>query len=226
MNRIFTFLAFLLLFTTSSCHRYYTSSAFAEKTAKHKVIAVLPPQIIITGIQPKSLTQKDIALLEENESRLFQQALYNNILQRANNKRKPARIMLQPHNNTIALLQKNNISIREAWSRDDRELASLLGVDAVVRSSIQKERFMSDAASAGVEAGKRILDAVLKRPVLLPEVISKTNEIHATCALVSNGETLWNDSYKKASDHNYTANTIIENITDKFAKHFPYLKKS
>lgn len=215
-----------MLISLTSCHRYYTSNSFDSKTVKHKSIAILPPQMLLTGNQPKNLTQSQIAELEEKESKLFQEALYNNILRRANQGKYSMDVNVQPHSNTIALLEKSNIAIRDAWQKDDKELAEILGVDAIVRSSIQKDRYMSDLASAGIDVGKKILDVVLKNPVGAPTPLNKTNDIRATCSIVSNGETLWNDSYKRESDWNSPANDIIENITDNFARHFPYRKKA
>lgn len=221
-----TLAAFFMLILLTSCHRYYTSNSFDAKTIKHKSIAILPPQMLLTGNQPKNLNQYQIAELEEKESKLFQEALYNNILRRANQGKYSMDVNIQPYNNTIALLEKNNISIRDTWAKDDKELAELLGVDAIVRSSIQKDRYMSDLASAGIDAGRKILDVVLKNPVSVPGQYNKTNDIRATCSIISNGETLWNDSYKRESDWNSPANDIIENITDNFARHFPYRKKA
>jgi hypothetical protein len=180
----------------------------------------------VSGTLPKNLTSYDIEQLEEKESKIFQESLYNNILRRANSEKIAMSVNVQPYTNTLAALQKNSISIRDSWTKDDKELATILGVDAVVRTSIQKDRYMSDVASAGIDVGKKILDAVLTKPVLLPGVTNKTNDIRATCSIISNGEALWNDSYKRESDYNFTANEIIENITDNFAKHFPYKRKA
>ncbi len=210
----------------SSCHRYYTSNSFHQKTAHHKVIAILPPQMVLTGKQPNSVSTSEVAQLEEKESLFFQEELYNRILAKANHGKYVMDVQLQPHKNTLATLSKNNVSIRESWELNDKELASLLNVDAVVRTSIYKNRIMSDLASAGIETGKRILDVVLKNQTPVVGVPSKTNDIKATCTLVSNGETLWSDSYTKASDYSTPANQVIENITNNFAKHFPYKRKA
>ena len=215
-----------LLITFSSCHRYYTSSSFDQKTSKHKSIAVLPPKMLLTGNQPKTLSDYDIVVLEEKESKLFQEALYNNILKKSNQGKYDMDVNVQPFTNTLAILDKHNVSIRQSWEKDDKELATILGVDAIVRSSIQKDRIMSDLASAGIQVGKVIVDAVLNRPPLVGTGMNKTNNIRATCSIVSNGETLWSDTYEKDSDYNSSANEVIENITSKFAKHFPYRKKA
>ncbi|WP_147205792.1 hypothetical protein [Segetibacter aerophilus] len=226
MRRNSTLLALVALISLCSCHRYYTSASFAEKASKHRTIAILPPQLVVSGSMPRNFTDYDIEQMEEKESKFFQESLYNNFLKRGNNGKYAMSVSIQPYTNTLAMLQKNSITIRDSWSKDDKELASILGVDAVVRTSIQKERFMSDVASAGIDAGKKILDAVLKKPVVLPGVTNKTNDIRATCSILSNGEALWNDSYTRESNYSFTANEIIEQITDNFAKHFPYKRKA
>jgi hypothetical protein len=50
--------------------------------------------------------------------------------------------------------------------------------------------------------------------------------IQATCSGVSNGESLWNDTYLRDNNFANSANEVIENITSKFVKHFPYRKKA
>ena len=219
-----TLFALFAVLVLSSCHRYYTSSNFAEKSARHRTIAVLPPQMVLTGNQPRSMSEREIRRLEEKESILFQQALYNNILKQSGRK-SILTVLVQPYTNTLALFEKNNIGIRDAWTMSDDDLAKILGVDAVVRSTIQKDRLMSDLASAGIQAGKQILDALVTKPVAVPAT-TKTADIRATCSIVSNGETLWNDYYKRESNWNAPANEVIENITNNFAKHFPYIKKA
>lgn len=225
MKPKFTLAVVSILLTLTSCHRYYTSSSFQEKTAKHKVIAVLPPQIIFTGQQSRKMTPDMIIALEEKESKMFQESLYNNILRQAAKGNKVMDVNIQPFTNTLALLDQNSISIRDSWTKDDKELAKLLGVDAVVRSSVQKDRYMSDEASLGITVAKNILISASKAPVIMP-VSNKTSDIHATCTLVSNGETLWNDYYKEESNWNNPANEVIEDITNKFARHFPYRRKA
>lgn len=221
----FTLLAFFTVAFLSSCHRYYTSVSFAEKTARHKTIAILPPQLLFTGALPKDISLADIKEQEEVESRVIQEALYNNILKRANANKMEMYVNVQPYSNTLATLQNFNISVRDSWTKTDKEIASILGVDAVVRTSIQKDRYMSDVASAGIIVGKKVLEAVFTKPVSVPTVSNKTNDIKATCSIISNGEVLWNDSYTEETNYNYSANEAVQHITDTFAKRFPYKRK-
>ena len=60
-----------LIFTTSCSHKNYTTSYFDQQTANHRIIAVLPAEMIYTGIPPKNVSPDDIAKIEETESRMF-----------------------------------------------------------------------------------------------------------------------------------------------------------
>lgn len=211
----------------SSCsHKYYTDSLFEQQTAGHRIVAVLPAEMIFTGNQPKDLTPEEIAKIEEMESKSFQQSLYNGILRYANSRKYFTTVNLQDVNSTEKLLEQNNISVKDSWKKDDKELAQLLGVDAIVRMRIQKQRYMSDVASYGISVGRQIIyNTGLGSKIPFPYVPNKTNDIYASCNLVSNNMTLWNDNYKEASDWNTASNVVIENITDNFGRHFPYKRR-
>lgn len=220
---LFSCLSVLIL---SCSHKYYTSSFFDQQTANHRTVAVLPAEMIFTGKQPETLTTDDIAKIEEVESKNFQQALYNSILRYANSRKYYTRVNLQDLVMTEKLLQEHKISARDAWKKDDKELAALLGVDAVVRMRIQKQRYMSDFASYGISAGRQIIyNTGIGSKIPLPYVPNKTNDIYASCNVVSNNQTVWNDSYKGASDWNTPSNEVIENITNNFGRHFPYKRR-
>jgi hypothetical protein len=59
-----------------------------------------------------------------------------------------------------------------------------------------------------------------------PYVSDKTNDIYASCNVVSNNQTLWNDNYQRGADYNNPSESVIDDITDNFGKHFPYKKRS
>ena len=221
---LFFFLFSLIILSCS--HKYYTASYFDQQTANHKIVAVLPAEMIFTGKQPDNLTPGDISKIEEQESKSFQQALYNSILRYANSKKYFTRINLQDLGTTQRILEEHSIGYKDTWKKDDKELATLLGVDAVVRMRIQKQRYMSDMASYGISLGRQIIyNTGISSKILVPYVPNKTNDIYASCNIISNNQTLWNDSYKAASDWNSPANQIIENITDNFGEHFPYKQR-
>jgi len=218
--------ALLFLVAVSCSRRYYTAADFEQKTEDHKVVAILPAEIIMTGKLPKNMSPEDIARAEETESVNFQYALLNSILRHANTRKYITTVNFQDINTTSKLLEQNAVSIRDSWKKDDNEIAKLLGVDAVIRMRIEKRRYMSDEASYGVAVAREVIyktGAGSKVPV--PNSVGKTYDVYATCNLLSNNQTLWNDNYKRYADWDTPANVIIEWITNNFGENFPYKQK-
>ena len=215
----------LFLFLASCSHKNYVSY-FDQQTANHRIVAVLPAEMIFTGKQPESLTPADISRIEESESKNFQYALYNSILRHANSGKYFMRINLQDLVTTQKILDEHNISSHDVWKKDDKELTTMLGVDAVVRMTIREQRYMSDAASYGISVGRDIIyNTGLGSKLPVPYIPNKTNDIYASCDIVCNNMTLWNDNYKSSSDWNSPSNVVIENLTDNFGRHFPYKQR-
>jgi hypothetical protein len=209
-------------FFVSCSRKNYTSSYFEQQTANHRIIAILPAEMIFTGTRPKGLTDSAIAKIEEQESIMFQNYLVNGILRYANTQRYYTTIAVQDISTTQKLLEDSNISIRDSWRQDDKKLAKILGVDAVVRMRIQKKRYMSDMASFGIGMGQQVL---YQLGGVQPMIPNKTNDIYASCNIVSNNQTLWNDHYRSTSNYNRTSEMVIEDIADNFGSHFPYRKR-
>ncbi|MGZ3952721.1 MAG: hypothetical protein ACXVBZ_15075 [Flavisolibacter sp.] len=219
------FAATAIIFFTSCSHKNYTTSYFDQQTANHKIIAVLPAEMIFTGSQPKDVSAEEIAKIEETESRMFQNYLFSAILRYANSNKYYTAVGFQDISTTQKLLEENNISVRASWREDDKKLARLLGVDAVVRMRIQKTRYMSDLASFGVGYGQQVLYQIGNVGKYIPYVPNKTNDIYASCNIVSNNQTLWNDDYRGSSNYTVPSEKVIDNITDNFGRHFPYRKR-
>jgi len=225
-NLLYLVIVFSAVALMTACsHKNYTASYFDQQTMHHRLIAVLPAEMIFTGVQPKDISAEDIAKIEENESRMFQSYLFNAVLRYANTNKYYTAVGFQDISTTQKLLEENNISIRDSWKQDDRKLAQLLGVDAVVRMRIQKKRYMSDLASLGVGYGQQVLYQIGNVGKYIPNVPNKTNDIYASCNVVSNNQTLWNDDYRGASSYNVSSEKVIDNITDNFGRNFPYRKR-
>ena len=220
------FIAIFILFLFSCSNKYYTAGNFEEKTEKHKVVAILPAEVTLSGKLPKNLLPEDIAKAEERESIDFQYALMNSILNHANTKKYITTVNFQDINTTQKILEQNNISVRDSWKKGDEELAKILGVDAVIRMNIRKQRYMSDEASYGVGMAKQVIYKTgLGSKVPVPSSVGKTYDIYATCNLLSDNQTLWNDNYKRSTDYDTAPNVIVEWITDDFGTNFPYKEK-
>src|SRR5258707_2661860 len=108
------FLLIAITISTSCSRKYYGNSFFDQQTANHKIIAVLPSEIVFTGKQPKDLTAEQIAKTEEEESKAFQMALYSNILRYANTNKTYMFVGVQDVTKTINTLDENNITVRDS----------------------------------------------------------------------------------------------------------------
>jgi hypothetical protein len=220
------FIAIFILFLFSCSNKYYTANNFEEKTENHKVVAILPAEVTFTGKQPKNLSPDAIAKAEERESIDFQYALMNSILNHANTKKYITTVNFQDINTTLKILEKNSISVRDSWNKDDNELAKLLGVNSVIRMNIRKQRYMSDEASYGVGVARQVIYKTgIGSKVPVPSSVGKTYDIYASCNLLSDNQTLWNDNYKRSTDYDVQPNVVIEWITDDFGENFPYKEK-
>ena len=220
-------LLLLLLMSACSGPRYYTNNLFEKQTAHHKVIAILPAEVIYTGKIPKELSPEDIQYIEDTESKTFQNSLYNSIMRHANTRSYFTRVNVLDISTTQKMLETAGVSLRDSWKEDDKKLAKILGVDAIVRLRIQQKRYMSDLASMGVDVGRRILyrtSNVIKLPI--PSISNKTADLVVSCDVVSNNLVLWNDNSQRGTDYNTPSDKVIEEITDIFSRHFPYKQRN
>ncbi|MFK8005961.1 MAG: hypothetical protein AB8H03_06305 [Saprospiraceae bacterium] len=214
-------LFFLLL--TTGCKQYYTVTDFEEKTQTHQTIAVLPFEMVYTGVPPKDITEEDIQRIEISESKAFQSSFFNAILASTRRGKSQLRVDLQHYSKTLNLLEQNGVGVKDSWSKDPAELAKVLGVDAVVKAQIEKRRYMSDMASYGIEAGTQIISAISRNRVL-PYVNSRNKKVRTGFALVNqeDGNALWSISYDCDADWRSTSDEIIESINARSARRFPY----
>lgn len=223
MNTRVTLLA--LSFLALSCTTVdYRSPRFTAQAGGHQTIAVLPFEMIFTGKAPAGLTAAQIQRIEEAESLAFQTSLYFRLLNRVGKGR--IAIDVQQVEETNRILAGHGIGIRDSWAMTPQALADVLGVDAVVRTRVQKTRYISDLTSYGIDVGIHVLDQVTDGSWgwLLPHGLVKTHDIFADGSLLNgdDGELLWKVAVHRATDWSRPANDVIDGLTKKLAKKFPY----
>jgi hypothetical protein len=217
----------LSTFLMSCTAVHYRSPALAEDAAFHQKVAVLPFEMILTGKQPVGLSPDQIAEIEEYESLGFQTSLYYAMLDRADAGRNHRiYIDLQSVEDTNDILWENGISVRDSWVMDPQVLAEILGVDAVVRTQVEKTRYLSNAASYGIDLGAHVLYEVTEGRFgeFIPHGLIKTHDIYADASLLDggDGELLWKVAVHRDADWTRPANDVIAGVTRKLAKKFPY----
>ena len=205
----------------------YQSPQFADRAQHHQIIAVLPFEMALTGDPPRNLTVQQIALIEEAESVAFQEAYYYRLLHQASAHRKhPIRIEIQPVETTNRLLQSAGIGVRESWGMSAKALARVLRVDAVISTSVQKTRYLSDGESFGVDLGLQVVSEITEGTLasVLPWGLVTTHDIWANCELIDSidGAVIWQTDLAQATDWQNPANQVIAGFTEELAKKFPY----
>lgn len=227
MKRQILVLATLLLLTTACSTANYESPQFSERAQRHHIVAVLPFEMVLNGDPPGNLTKEQIALIEEAESVAFQEAYYSRLLHQASVHRKhPIRVEIQRVETTNRLLAEAGVGIRDSWAMSAKSLASVLRVDAVISTSIQKTRYLSDAESLGIDLGLQVVNDVSEGRLgpILPWGLVKTHDILANCELIDglDGAVIWQTDFAQVTDWQYPANQVIAGFTQELAKKFPY----
>lgn len=232
MRKVLVLLNLFLLFAFTGCVcKKYTAPNFDVKTTKHRLIAILPFEIAYTGKQPDNLTAADIDKLRYAEAMAFQKSLYDNILSQTGSGKKDIKIEMQPLEKTNMLLQDSALNYLALSTTLPEEICKKLGVDAVVYSKIEKERFLSDLESFGISIAQDVLDKLRKNnPVAgqtLPEIpgnVARTYHIKSDCRLKNgeDGALLWKYTVETDTDWQTPANNLITMINKKSSKKFPY----
>ncbi len=216
---------FCILFL--GCSPQYISPHFDAQSSANKAIAILPIEMELVGRLPEDWTQEDITKIEAAESKSFQISLYREIMGSTRRGRRPISVQIQNYRTTQQKLLDHEITIQESWKTPPEELAEILEVQAVVSGHIIKRRYMSDLASYGIELGAHIFNLITQSHVFpwIP-FVSQSKNIQATYELISTeGFTLWSVSFEESANWTRPSNEIIDGISRRAARKFPYRTK-
>ena len=225
MRRTTILIVTVLLAACTGVH--YESPELAGRAPGRETIAVLPFEMVFAGKLPAELPPERILAIEAAESLAFQHELYNQLLDRSSVTRsRPILVRIQPVETTNRLLEERGIALRESWRMRSEELAAALGVDAVLRTRVQKTRYMTELESWGTEVGLHVMHEVSEGKIdwLIPPGLTRTDDIYADSTLESagDGDLLWKVAVRRATDWRRPANDVVAGITRKLSKKFPY----
>ena len=173
-----------------------------DLTSIHQQIAILPVKTNTAN---------------SNDALQYQLNLYHALLRQTH---RTVRVPLQPVRTTNAILQQHNISPHKVWEMEAETLATLLGVDAVVKLNVieedhQKEKPLVNNALVANE------DVALSELNNIP-VIPKDAKAIASLYDTESGELLWKLNVSRRVKGNQTQEAAIEDVSKKIAKKFPY----
>ncbi len=206
-----TFLMATSLFAQTSL---YENPDFDEIAKSHKSIAVLPfnTTVKLRPKQMEKMTAEKLLKLEIAEGKSIQAAMFSWFLKRK--KRGDLKtIEVQDPKKTSAILGKQSITQENIANFTPEELASMLGVDAIITGNYETSKPMSEGASVALG--------------LLIGFWGTTNSatINMSVHNATDGVLLWNYNKKVRGSIGSSSNDLINKLMRKASRRLSYTKK-
>jgi hypothetical protein len=212
-------LALLTAVLFLNCNReIYKTGDYDRLAYEHRIVAVLPAQSITTGRIPE-LTAENIDEIEEAESLAFQISLYRHVARKTGER---IHVSIQHYAETNRLLEEAGIDFRESWRESPKKMAEVLGVDAVVHSTVEKEFYLTNLESFGIDVGTAILSAITNYGFwFLP---NRTSDVFVSCELIDarEGVPVWTTHKVEPTFWNRPHREVVDQITRAMSRRFPY----
>lgn len=218
MKRYLLFL-FLTIIIITSCARRRTMERVQDYGIR--TIAILPIDLTVAGTKPTKISAEEYQKRIERNRKYMYNALYIDLVQFGDMRlRKYSNAEFQSLDKTRQLLSDKGISDSAVQFMDAADLAKILGVDAIIKTSITQNRVLSDEAAFGVDViGGVIRSTGANLP--LPTGAARTSDIYVTCALIKSGYAVWSTRFNNSTDWNYPVELAMQDVTRGIARRFP-----
>jgi hypothetical protein len=198
----------------SSCGpTIYKADQFSAEAPKHKLVAILPTNIEIT-LRPnemKKTTPEQLAKNAESTGYAMQDKMYGWFLKRQD--KFHYSVKFQDVMETNSQLNKAGILYADLRTKSRKELAQLLGVDAVISSTVRMDKPMSEGAAMAVG--------------LAFGVWGNTNKAITTINIHegSTGNLMWKYQYDAEGSVGSSTDNLVDALMRNASKNFPYNSK-
>ena len=213
MNRILItlFISTLTVMGFSQSRAIYVHPKFYSLAKNHEKVAVLPFTVQI-GLRPeerKTVSDEQLQEMQRKEGVSAQNALVSWFLKKQ--KTKPFDIEFQDVQATNAMLTKAQIDMNNISNYTPQELASILGVDAVIGGSMQTTKPISEGASIAIGVAFGFW--------------GPTNAGNVTINLsnAKDGTLLWKYDKELSRGLGSDMNVLMDTLMRKASKKFPYM---
>lgn len=222
-----TLLLFVLVVSLAACgtHRnVYKSSDFEAKAYKHRTVAILPLKITQTGHVSKKETTESIEAANEKWGYVFQESLLSYALRHTSHNKKEPMISFQGTQQTNALLKEAGLDIDAMYSKTPEELAALLKVDAVIMTTLERDKNFSDGVAYGLAAGRAVLNVLSRTAPIGTGMYTNSSDINLNAYLYDgrDGKMLWKTFRKGGTDLPADVNGLVEHYSNWVARKLPY----
>ncbi|HEX2534331.1 MAG TPA: hypothetical protein VHK69_11385 [Chitinophagaceae bacterium] len=217
---------FFFCFFLAACganRNVYKSADFSAKAVRHRTIAVLPFQITQTGYKGKKYDEQSVQEANDKWSLAFQESLHAYLLRATSRNRKGPVTSFQALQKTNALLREASLSVADLYGKKPEEVAQLLGVDAVLMTTIEHEKNFSDGVAYGLAAGRTVLNVLGQghRGAFISPNASDIN-MNAYLYDASDSRLLWQTYRKGGTELPTNVDDLVEYYANWIARKFPY----
>ncbi|RYZ22614.1 MAG: hypothetical protein EOO16_08405 [Chitinophagaceae bacterium] len=221
---LFAAIGLMALASCSSSKNVYRAADFSAQTATHQKIAVLPIRVVQTGWVGKKENPESIRAANEAWSLQFQETLLSYVVSKAGKRRKGPMVTFQGAPQTNSLLAAAGLDIEKAYGQSPDSLAKVLGVDAVIMTTLDKRKNVSDGVATAIGAGRDIL-RVLNTGAPGNTILSDFNatDINMNSTLYGrDGRMLWKTFREGGEDLPKNVNELVQYYSNWIAKKLPY----
>lgn len=204
-----------VFFQVNAQTNLYENPDFDKIAESHKIIAIVPfkTQVKLRPKQIKDMSTEQLQHLERTEGESIQSAMYSWFLKRKT-RGDLQKLEVQDPRVTTSLLKKQSIDYDNITDFTPKELADILGVDAVISGEFETNKPMSE--EAGVALG------------LVVGVWGSTNSatINMSVHNAADGVLLWNYNKKVAGTIGSSPEDLINTLMRKASRRLAYTKNS
>ena len=190
--------------------KIYKSEEFTSVASTHKTVAILPAVVTIQlrPNQAKKITSEDIENSEKSTGYGIQEKMYGWFLRR--NDKMNYTVTFQDVSKTNSMLKKASISYEDLRTSSKKELADLLGVDAIISTDINMEKPMSEGAAAALG--------------VLVGVWGTTNRANITINIHEHnkGDLIWKYDYQASGSVFNSNDQLVNALMRNASRKFPY----
>ena len=222
MKAIFLSALTLLLFSCGTNRAVYQSPDFEQKAARHKTVAILPVQLVQTGHRAKSVSDEEVKAANEKWGYVFQESLQSFILKRTQKNKKGQMVSFQATQKTNALLKEQNLTMEELYNKPPEDVAKLLGVDAVIMTTLNHNKNFSDGVAYGIAAARTVAGVLSRTATVTPGVNASDVSINCSLYDANDSKLLWKTYRNGGTDLPANVEGLIEHYSNWIAKKLPY----
>jgi hypothetical protein len=201
---------FLVLFCSSCGPSIYLAQDFNSYAPKHKTVAILPASVTI-GLRPnqaRNTSADQMHNMQQQSALDFQSRIYAWLLRRQ--MQQHYTVEFQDVALTNSMLRKANLTDEDMRTLSPQDLAKMLGVDAVLTTSVHTSKPMSDGAAVAL--------GVLVGAWGATNQANITVNIHDGAA----GKLLWKYDFVAAGSVGSSPENMVNALMRNASRKFPY----